>query len=380
MVAQWLDTVPVLSDFSDVLKTSGYAALPNHWVVGVSDIVNSTGAIEAGRYKEVNLVGAGVIAAVSNALQKRMPLYVFGGDGARFAVPPENAALAADALSRVAMWAGRDLGLNLRVGMIGIPEIRAAGFDVRAAFWQASENVRHAVFAGGGLEYAETQLKKGSIAIAPAPADNEPDLDGLSCQWGPIEPTHGKIVSLIVKPVDQPPEADFANVSSKLLKVIHETSSINPVPPAGPQVRWPGKAINLQALIPRNGYSTSGRYALAVFKASISWLVFKFGMRIGKFEPQRYRREISVNSDFRKFDDGLIMTIDCSPETIERLREILDRASREDVLRYGMYIQEQALLTCIAPAVTESDHIHFVDGAGGGYVAAARQLQQSTLN
>jgi hypothetical protein len=31
-------------------------------------------------------------------------------------------------------------------------------------------------------------------------------------------------------------------------------------------------------------------------------------------------------------------------------------------------------MTCFVPSVLTSDHVHFVDGAGGGYASAAKQL------
>jgi hypothetical protein len=34
-------------------------------------------------------------------------------------------------------------------------------------------------------------------------------------------------------------------------------------------------------------------------------------------------------------------------------------------------------MTCFVPSPTRRDHIHFVDGAMGGYAAAARSLKQA---
>jgi hypothetical protein len=31
--------------------------------------------------------------------------------------------------------------------------------------------------------------------------------------------------------------------------------------------------------------------------------------------------------------------------------------------------------TCFAPSVTERGHVHFVDGAGGGYTMAAKAMK-----
>ena len=372
---RWVETVPVLDNFRQVAELSHYAPLPEDWHIGLSDVVDSTGAIEAGRYKAVNLAGAAAISAVSNALQGNLPLFVFGGDGARFAVPPSQAPAAAEALSRVAAWAERDLDLRLRVGMKTVTEIRAAGLDVRVSFWQASDHVRYAMFAGQGLEWAEAELKSGAISLPHAAAEDEPDLTGLSCQWGPILPRQGKIVSLIVKPKPNASERQFAEIASRVTDLLEGSACLNPVPDEGPDVRWPSKAIALQARTSQGGRPAWWRHLNVIVTAALIWLIFKLGIRVGRFDPRRYRREMATNTDFRKFDDALLMTVDCTPETIEELRAVLDKAAADGVVLYGMHIQDEALMTCVVPSVMTSDHMHFVDGAGGGYASAARQLR-----
>jgi hypothetical protein len=36
-----------------------------------------------------------------------------------------------------------------------------------------------------------------------------------------------------------------------------------------------------------------------------------------------YRQQLVRNTDFRKFDDGLRMTLDCTPELATRIEELL---------------------------------------------------------
>ncbi len=85
--------LPVIDSFARLNDQAVYAPLPPGWVLGLSDIVQSTAAVAAGRYKVVNTAAASVIAAVSNALGEGDFPFVFGGDGASFAVPGEQAAL-----------------------------------------------------------------------------------------------------------------------------------------------------------------------------------------------------------------------------------------------------------------------------------------------
>ncbi len=72
------------------------------------DVVQSTKAIAENRYKAVNMAGAAVIVAVTNALDDRDFPFVFGGDGASFAVPAEAAAPARQALAETAAWVKED--------------------------------------------------------------------------------------------------------------------------------------------------------------------------------------------------------------------------------------------------------------------------------
>ena len=375
MPRPWVDTVPTLDLFAQVVDPSLYIRVPDDWYVCVSDIVDSTGAIDSGRYKAVNVAGAATISAVANALHGDLRLFAFGGDGARLAVPPEHAQVVSDALSRVAMWAALDLHLTLRTGMITVAEVRAANADVRVALWRASEEVRYTMFSGEGMDWAEQQLKAGSIRLPPAKMDEEPDLTGLSCQWGPIQARQGKIVSLIVKRGSKASDASFGSIVSEVISIIEGKQSFNPVPVDGPDVRWPSDSIALQSRIADAGSTIWRRRVSVVLNAAFAWLVFKLGIRLGRFDPKRYRREMALNTDFRKFDDALMMTLDCSPDTITKLEYLLEVAAAEGVVRFGLHLQDSALMTCIAPSVVASDHMHFVDGADGGYASAARQLK-----
>src|SRR5665811_128707 len=78
--------LPVLRGFRSLMDPARYAPLPDDWSVGIADVVESTKAIAEKRYKAVNMAGAAVIASITNALEGREFPFVFGGDGASFAV------------------------------------------------------------------------------------------------------------------------------------------------------------------------------------------------------------------------------------------------------------------------------------------------------
>ena len=112
----------------------------------------------------------GVIAAVANALERRPFPFIFGGDGASFAVSPSEATAAAQALAAMATFAHAEFELDLRVATIPVRDIRAAGRDVRIARFAVSEHCNYAMFAGGGLSWFEERAKRGDYRATPCPA------------------------------------------------------------------------------------------------------------------------------------------------------------------------------------------------------------------
>src|SRR5271165_3471038 len=115
MASNFYETIPILDDFAEAVRPENARPLPDDWVVGFSDVIGSTEAVAKGRYKAVNMVGAGVIAAVANALGRRPFLFVFGGDGASFSVSGGDAPAAADALAAMAGFAHEEFQFDLRV-------------------------------------------------------------------------------------------------------------------------------------------------------------------------------------------------------------------------------------------------------------------------
>src|SRR5271169_1380255 len=129
--ADFYDCLPIFEGFASVMDPARYRPLPEDWLVGLTDVVNSTQAIGAGRYKAVNTAGASVIAAVSNALAGRKFPFTFGGDGATFAISGRDEDVARSALSATAAWTRDDLGLNLRAALVPLSAVREHGRDVR---------------------------------------------------------------------------------------------------------------------------------------------------------------------------------------------------------------------------------------------------------
>jgi Protein of unknown function (DUF3095) len=367
--------IPVFRGFTKLMEPQLYSPLPGDWTVGVADIVESTRAIAAQRYKAVNMAGAAVIASVTNALGGREFPFVFGGDGASFAVAPDDLALAREALAATATWVKEDLDLVMRVALVPVAAIRAHGLDVRVARFGPSANLSYAMFSGGGLGWAEAAMKRGEFAVAAAPAGTQPDLSGLSCRFEEIPAARGLILSVLVVPAAGADPLAFRRVIEDVLQLVERTPDAGrPVPPGGPPLKWPPQGLEYEARAARGGPLFARKGAVLALTLW-AYVVMRFGIKVGAFVPKNYVRQVVENSDFRKYDDGLRMILDCTEELASAITERLAKAAGNGVVRYGLHRQDAAMMTCFTPSVMRADHVHFIDGARGGYASAATALK-----
>jgi hypothetical protein len=367
--------IKVFRGFSSLMDPALYSPLPDDWIVGIADVVESTKAIAEARYKAVNMAGASVIAAVTNALEGREFPFVFGGDGASFAVAPGDLDVARAALAATAIWVEESLNLVLRVALVPVKAVRAQGLDVRVARFGPSANLSYAMFSGGGLGWAEAAMKRGEFAVEKAPPGTQPDLSGLSCRFEEIPSVRGLILSVLVVPAQGADPRAFRKVIEDVVALAECTPDAGrPVPAQGPPLKWPPAGRDYEARAARGGSLLKRRGFVLAFSLW-AYLIMRFGITVGDFVPKRYLQQVVENSDFRKYDDGLRMILDCTPELADALARRLAEAAANGVVRYGLHRQDAAMMTCFTPSVMRADHVHFIDGARGGYASAATALK-----
>lgn len=369
---KFYESLPRQVHFASLTDPSAYSPLPDDWVICCSDIVDSTGLIAAGKYKTVNMVGASVIAAMQNALGGAPFPFIFGGDGASFAVSAEHAASARLTLARLRRWVKQEFDITLRVAMIALSDVRAQGLDIAVARHAVSANADYAMFSGGGLAWAEDQMKQGRSEIPADTSDTPPDLTGLSCRWNTIPARNGLILSLVMVPGSNATAAQFSQVATEILaRTAGLARGGHPVPAEGPNIALLPQGLDVEA---RLTHATEPllwkRVRLLVSAVFAGWL-FRRKKPLGQFDPTRYLAVMSANADYRKFEDGLKMTIDCTADLHDEIQGILQQAQTAGHVRFGLHAQNEARLTCIVPSASRDDHIHFVDGAAGGYTRAA---------
>jgi hypothetical protein len=371
-------TAPTFRDFRLVADEYSFSPLPEDWLIGVADVEQSTKAIQENRYKAVNMAGAAVIAAVANAVGGKEFPFVFGGDGASFAVSPADAGIARQALAETATWVREDLDLTLRVGMVSVEKIRRNGHDVRVGRYTVSDNISIAMFSGGGVAWADAAMKRDEISVPRAPAGARPDLSGLSCRFEQFPTQYGQILSVLVLPADASRMSAFRAVVKQIISMVEGSSECaRPAARGAMQLKWPPQGFDLEALASRKAGEPLGISKLKVYaRTFLYFLIMHFNLRVGRFIPRTYLSEVAANSDFRKFDDALRMIVDCSPGMAQKIEDTLSAAARDGHIRYGCHREDAAIMTCFAPSPSQPTHVHFIDGAQGGYALAASALKQ----
>jgi Protein of unknown function (DUF3095) len=365
------------ADFAAVADARHYVEAPDDWLVVVADIKDSTEAARAGRYKDVNLIGAACITAVLNATRGLELPFAFGGDGATILIPSAARAAVAPALLRTRRLAARAFGLELRLGIVPVEEIRRRGRRVLVAKLALSPGNHLAMFAGGGLALADRLIKEGAgFALVDAIDPGPPDLNGLSCRWQPFQSLRGHMLTLLVRAreVDSLPLQQ--EIIDTLRRIVDEAAGrAAPVQPANMRFVWPPAGLEAEARLTRGRASLWRRRAWLYFESLVQSVAERFDLRVGPYDAPAYREELRRNSDYRKVADTLHMVLDCTAEQSEEIEGYLARLRAQGRIAYGLHRADHALMTCLVFSLEESRHVHFVDGADGGYALAALQLK-----
>lgn len=372
--------LPVLERERDTFDESRYRSAPDDWALVVTDIVDSTGAIDKGRHKTVNFVAAMGIAALRNLCAPIRIPFLFGGDGAVVLVPPAQVAQARTELARARGQAARDFGLSLRAGLVSVGELRRFDCELRVGRFEPTPGNSFGVFLGGGVGVLEAALRgHGNAELARLAAipesldDGEPvDLEGLSCRWDTLHSTHGKMLTLIVRGT-----ADLREVYEEIIRLAGPELQSRPVSLGTLRARWPPNGFMLEARARRRGGLLIAWGARVLAETLLARIVLARDKPIGNFDPQRYRSEVVTNTDFCKHDETLCFVIDCPLSGVDAIKKYLAETVSPRGIRYGIHISDTALMTCLVMSPSDSLHVHFVDGGGGGYTSAARGLKRS---
>jgi Protein of unknown function (DUF3095) len=377
--------LPELESFADAIETDRHVQVPGDWWIVVADVTDSTQAIESGAYKKVNTVGAACIAAVVNVDRRVDIPFVFGGDGATFAIPDTLREAVIPALREAQRLSRQSFDLSLRVGMVQVATLLDKSLTVRLAKIRLSPNVTQPTFSGRGWGEAERMVKdplaEGVLRIREHEGRCEGSFEGFECRWQGVPSFHDHKLALLVAAVSDDPDLNlgtYRKLSDKIATIYGDISSYHPLRAERMRLSFSPSELSHEWRVRSSRLTVAGRvkYFARMFLLNLAG-VYLFARRkdTSTVRWSRYVEDMVENSDCRKFDGMLRMVMDGSEAQYEDLRSYLEGQYREGRLVYGMHKSSEALVTCIVFSYN-GNHVHFVDGSDGGYAMAARGLKE----
>ncbi len=370
--------------FTDFADVSAYDPVPDDWLVLCADVRGSTRAIEEGRYKDVNLIGAACITAVLNVSGDVEVPFVFGGDGAVIVVPPVLRAAAQVELVALQEMARTKFDLDLRVGVVPVDDLRQRKMDVAVRKYQLSEGNFLAMFSGGGIELAEKLLKSedadNPYVLKPDAGAGPPSLNGLSCRWEPLKPQGGVMLTMMVK-AKSSSAAQEKQTMGAVLEALSEilgtgTRQASPARPNTMKFRWPPRNAWKEALVTSGSRFPVGAYLGVLLTSLVQVWCHVLGKKVANYDGATYVDELRANTDYRKYDDMLRMVLDVTEAQADEIDAYLQQRFEAGEVVYGIHRAKSALMTCVVFSLQQGEHVHFVDGAEGGFAMAAVDLKR----
>ena len=382
--------------YRDALPCAGFAAaleggcfepVPTDWIVVATDVINSTGAIEAGHYKDVTVAGAISTISIANITGSLQFPFFFGGDGMTFMLPGSYRDQVLAVLADVQRVVKDTVGLTLRAGVVDVEELNRLGADLCIGKVRITDRYTQAVASGPALDMVDRVLKgQVEARISHPPAVPEPDgpradFNDFFCHGQDIPKTYGETLSLIIEQARSTEQgyAGLAEAQRVIEAIVGDISSVHPLSIEAQKTR-----ASTAVAAPEATYRAGGTHGLRYLlhrgriwmEVTLVRLAVATGLPIramGK-ELRNIRRENIENADVYKIDGTLKMTIAVTPQQRQRIITRLEELRRQGAIRYGYHTSDRAIMTCLIHT-NHDDEVHFVDSADGGYAVAARMLK-----
>lgn len=364
---------------ASVFHETYFNNVPADWHVIIADVKASTQAVAAGKHNDVNLVAAGSLIAALNVAKKynvEVPFF-FGGDGSTLLVPAQIHTEVMAALAAHNRNTRKNVGLEMHIGSLPVKEILDSGHWVRLAKMEIDSVYSKAIAIGDGLRYAEQKIKQEIQNDAAAiPQTPELNLTGLECRWDKIKPPREEAenVCYLIEAVNPQKQIDvYAALFSTIEEIYGDLQKRHPLcmEQLKPLFSWQKLKKEMLA---KFGHWKPAYFMDAFLRSVYGAFSFKYDWDIGGVRAKEYLSQLIAHADTFAVD-GRVNTIICG--TQEKHTHFLNYLSAEEKngrLIYGHYGSKESIMTCYIESRAQR-HIHFVDGADGGYTEASKEFK-----
>jgi hypothetical protein len=382
--ADFLHNLPSLPSFYESGNLEYYARMPEDWWVASTDVINSTQAIDQGRYREVNMMGAATIIGLLNAVAPDALPFAFGGDGAMVCLPAAYKHKAQAVLNQLQRMSQTAMDLDLRIDLRPIKTLPNA-----SSFWiskfNLSQDATQYSFLGRGVGEVD-ELLKSDIDPSFERPDPEPDFEanfaGLECRWKPIKSPTGETLTVLVEPVGE--LEDQLQILSDLLSlyrdILTESEDSKPLRKSALHMNWnPLRLLRENTIVSELGQKGDrwSRWLDAQWRTMIGSFLMGNEVQTQETDWGIYKNDLIAHSDYRKVDGLLRFVASITAEQKKELLEELAIRHQNGLIRYGYHSSDSAVVTCMISRYHKA-HLHFVDGSDGGYAEAARMLKKQS--
>ncbi len=320
------------SNFAEFTQRSRFTPLPADWYIIITDIQGSTKAINAGLYREVNAASTASIVALLNAIGSLDVPYVFGGDGATMCIPPSQKDVVEPALVAAQQMAASAFNLNLRIGIVPMESVLAAGHTILVGKYQTSSEFHQAMFQGDGLRYAETAVKDprpDNPYLVPDTIEPNGSFEGFECRWNEVPSAKEETISLIIQVLKEDfdkAERIYAEVAEKIVEIYGQEEQHHPLTTQSMRTTQSPRKLLQEVRIRTQWESlwTKIKYLLWLLLAtSIGEYWMRNGMVSETNDWGTYKERVILNTDYRKFDETLRMILAGTAEERQKLSDYL---------------------------------------------------------
>ncbi|WP_231717804.1 DUF3095 family protein [Nonlabens sp. YIK11] len=355
---------------------ANFCQVPNEWFIIVTDVENSTIAVQNGKQQEVNLAATGSIVACLNIAREAgvdIPFF-FGGDGATLLVPKLIKESCLQALTYHQERCLTSFDFYLRVGYRTVKEMRERGCVLNISKFQRNSYHVMPLIQGDALQRAESEIKSNEaqdLGITQLETQLL-NLEGMECKWDKISPPQeqNEVLALIINATDVSLQHDiYTAILKEMDRIYGEDHQRNPV--TMEHLKMVNSLSQLKNEI-KVKYATSGlRKIISTAARSI------FGSFYVKYteKGRNYLNELIQLTEVLLLDGSINTVIAGTVEKRKEFFKMLDNMERNDQIQYGYYSSKSSILSCYVTAIDDY-HIHFLDGDNGGYTRASKVLKK----
>jgi hypothetical protein len=117
----------------------------------------------------------------------------------------------------------------------------------------------------------------------------------------------------------------------------------------------------------------------AFFETLIGRLYFKYNWKVNDLKGKEYLEQVIAFSDTLTIDGRINTIVSGTKENRLKLLEYLNEQEQKGLLLFGHHVSKESIMTCFIEN-RNNKHIHFIDGANGGYTEAAKELKPKLMS